>query len=82
MYAYLSGSGIPAWTVDYDQSTVNPITAKEALLAGKATSFTLWFDTLMEADDAGEYLALLQELYVGNISPEEFDKSMAAQLEG
>jgi len=82
MYAYLSGSGIPAWTVDYDQSAVNPITAKEALLASKATSFTLWFDTLMEADDAGEYLALLQELYVGNISPEEFDESMAAQLEG
>jgi raffinose/stachyose/melibiose transport system substrate-binding protein len=81
-YAYLSGSGIPAWTVDYDQSAVNPITAKEALLASKATSFTLWFDTLMEADDAGEYLALLQELYVGNISPKEFDESMAAQLKG
>lgn len=82
MYAYLSGSGIPAWKVDYDDSAVNAITAKEAELAGNATSFTLWFDTLMEADDAGEYLALLQELYVGNISPEEFTGSMADQLEG
>jgi len=82
MYAYLSGSGIPAWKVDYDDSTVNAITAKEAELAGNATSFTLWFDTLMEADDAGEYLANLQELYVGNMTPQEFDEAMAAQLEG
>jgi len=82
MYAYLSGSGIPAWKVDYDDSTVNAITAKEAELAGNATSFTLWFDTLMEADDAGEYLANLQELYVGNMTPKEFDEAMAAQLEG
>ena len=81
-YAYLSGSGIPAWKVDYDDSTVNAITAKEAKLAGNATSFTLWFDTLMEADDAGEYLANLQELYVGNMTPKEFDEAMAAQLEG
>jgi raffinose/stachyose/melibiose transport system substrate-binding protein len=82
MYAYLSGSGIPAWKVDYDESSVNAITAKEAELAANATSFTLWFDTLMEADDAGEYLANLQELYVGNMTPADFDKAMAAQLEG
>ena len=82
MYAYLSGSGIPAWKVDYDESSVNAITAKEAKLAANATSFTLWFDTLMEADDAGEYLADLQELYVGNMTPADFDKAMAAQLEG
>jgi len=35
----------------------------------------------MEAEDAGEYLALLQELYVGNLSPEEFTQAMAEQLE-
>ena len=79
-YAYLSGAGIAAWKVDYDASSVNPITAKVAELAGGATSFTLWFDTLMEADDAGEYLALLQELYVGNISPEDFTAAMGEQL--
>ena len=79
-YAYLSGAGIPAWKVDYDASSVNPITAKVAALAGSATSFTLWFDTLMEADDAGEYLALLQELYVGNITPEDFTAAMGEQL--
>jgi len=80
-YAYLDGAGIPAWEVDYDDSSVNPITAKIAKLANEATSFTLWFDTLMEANDAGEYLSLLQQLYVGEITPQEFVEAMAAQLE-
>lgn len=81
-YAYIDGAGIAAWAVDYDDSAVNPITKKVAEYATGATSFTLWFDTLMDANDAGEYLALLQELYIGNLSPEEFVEAMAAQLEG
>lgn len=80
-YAYLDGAGIPAWQVDYDDSSVNPITKKVAEYASGATSFTLWFDTLMDANDAGEYLALLQELYIGNLTPEEFAEAMASQLE-
>lgn len=80
-YAYLAGAGIPAWKVDYDASSVNPITQKVAGYATQATSFTLWFDTLMAAEDAGEYLALLQELYIGNLSPEEFVEAMSKQLE-
>ena len=80
-YAYLDGAGIPAWQVDYDDSSVNPITKKVADYASNATSFTLWFDTLMDANDAGEYLALLQELYIGNLTPEDFVKAMASQLE-
>lgn len=45
-----------------------------------ATSYMLWWDTTMQADDAQEYLALLQELYVGNITPEEFCEAMNDQL--
>lgn len=78
--AYLAGAGIPAWKVTYDDSAVNPITKKVAEYATGATSFTLWFDTLMDADDSGEYISLLQELYVGNITPEEFTQAMADQL--
>lgn len=81
-YAYLDGAGVAAWQVDYDDSAVNPITKKVAEYATGATSFTLWFDTLMDANDAGEYLALLQELYIGNLTPEEFVEAMATQLEG
>jgi raffinose/stachyose/melibiose transport system substrate-binding protein len=80
-YGYLSGAGVPAWKVDYDDSSVPKLTQQVAAYANGATSFTLWFDTLMESEDAGEYLALLQELYIGSITPEEFQKAMADQLE-
>lgn len=55
-------------------------TAGSRLLPGKATSYTLWFDTLMSSDDAGEYLTLLQSLFAGDLKPEEFAASMDKQL--
>ena len=79
-YSYLDGAGIPAWTVDYDASEVNAMTQKIADYTTNATSFTLWFDTLMSSEDAGEYLALLQQLYIGDLTPEEFVEAMAEQL--
>ncbi len=79
-YAYLSGAGIPAWKVDYDASAVPALTQQVADLAAGATSYTLWFDTLMTSDDAGEYLNLLQSLYAGDLSPEDFTKGMDKQL--
>ncbi len=80
-YSYLDGAGIPAWTVDYDAGEVNDMTQKIADYTTSATSFTLWFDTLMTSEDAGEYLALLQQLYIGDLTPEGFVEAMAAQLE-
>lgn len=80
-YSYLDGAGIPAWKVDYDDSSVNVLTKRVADYAANATSFTLWFDTLLEAEDAGEYLSLLQEFYVGNLTPKEFTEAVAKQLE-
>ena len=79
-YSYLDGAGIPAWTVDYDASSVNGMTQKIAEYTTSATSFTLWFDTLMASENAGEYISLLQQLYIGDLSPEEFVQAMADQL--
>ncbi|SCP94775.1 ABC transporter substrate-binding protein [Anaerobium acetethylicum] len=79
-YAYLDGAGIAAWAKDYDDSGVNVLTKKIADYTADATSFTIWFDTLMDSEDAGEYLALLQELYSGNIDPQGFAEGMDAQL--
>ena len=47
----------------------------------KANSFTLWFDTLLPAEDANKYLELLQQLYSGGITPEDYVKAMADQLD-
>ena len=62
------------------QSAVPALTRQVADIAGKATSYTLWFDTLMSSDDAGEYLTLLQSLFAGDLKPEEFAASMDKQL--
>lgn len=81
-YAYLSGSGVAAWNVDYDAGAVKPLTRKIAGLVHNATSLTLWFDTLMQSENAGVYLDNLQQLYLGNITPQQFTEVMAAQLGG
>ncbi len=79
-YAYLSGSGIAAWNVDYDAGAVKPLTQKIAGLVQNAASLTPWFDTLMQAEDSGVYLEGLQQLYLGGMTPSEFVEAMAAQL--
>ena len=79
-YAFLDGAGIPAWEIDYDISSVNDISSKIADYSKNATSFTLWFDTLMEAEDAAEYLTLLQKLYVDEIDAKAFVEGMDYQL--
>lgn len=79
-YGFLDGAGVPAWTVDYDASSVPALTKQVADYATGATSFTLWFDTLLESENATEYLDLLQQLYIGDLSAEEFQKAMADQL--
>lgn len=79
-YAYLSGTGVPAWKVDYDDSKIPTIPKKVAVLSANATSYTLWFDTLMISDDKEKYLKLLVGLYQGTVSPEELCRQMSIQL--
>ena len=79
-YAFLEGLGIATWTIDYDTSSVTALSAKIADYTKGATSFTLWFDTLMEAEDAAEYLNLLQQLYADEIDAQSFVEGMDKQL--
>lgn len=80
-YGYLDGAAVPIWEKDYDDSEVDRLMRRTAELMEESTTLTIWFNTLLEADDAGEYEALLQELYAGNVTPEEFVKSMSNKLE-
>ncbi|MDR1018119.1 MAG: extracellular solute-binding protein [Lachnospiraceae bacterium] len=79
--AYLEGVAIPAWKIDYDDSKVAGMTKEIAGYTTKAHSFTLWFDTLLQAEDANKYLELLEQLYTGGITPEQYVKAMADQLD-
>lgn len=79
-YAYLSGAGVPAWKVDYDDSAVLPMPKKVALFASNATTFTLWFDTLMTAENKTVYLDQVCGLYMGSVTPEKLCERMSLQL--
>lgn len=80
-YSYLNGAALPAWKVDYDDSAIDPITKEVSEYLANAENCTIFFNTLMAADDAAEYEALLQEFYVGNLTAEEFVELLAEQLE-
>lgn len=77
---YLDGSALPAWKVDYDDSSVPEMIQKLAGLSAEATSYTVWFNVLMTADDTEEYFDLTDQLFVGNISPEDYVASLADYL--
>ncbi len=80
-YSYLSGAGTPAWKVDYNISEVKPLPVRIAQICSGATSFTLWFDTLMVAEDKEVYLKNLPRLFSGEITAKEFIGIMAGTLQ-
>ncbi len=77
---YLDGSALPAWKVNYDDSQVPPMIRKLAAYSAEATSYTVWFNVLMTADDTEEYFDLTDQLFVGNITPEQYVESLADYL--
>ena len=53
---------------------------KLAGYSAEATSYTVWFNVLMTADDTEEYFDLTDQLFVGNITPEQYVQSFADYL--
>ncbi|MCL2864505.1 MAG: extracellular solute-binding protein [Lachnospiraceae bacterium] len=79
-YAYLDGAAVPAWRIDFDDGEISPLGKQIVAYVTNATSLTLWFDIMLEAEHANSYLALLNELFIGTVSPEEFVTKMADAL--
>ena len=62
-YAYLAGSGLPAWTPDYDTSEVKPLVADVADIVAQSDGMVLFGDTAMSADPANTYLDYVSQVY-------------------
>lgn len=77
---YLDGSALPAWKITYDESSVPPMIQKLAGYSAEAASYTVWFNVLMTADDTEEYFDLTDQLFIGNITPEQYVQSFADYL--
>ncbi|MDR1419817.1 MAG: hypothetical protein LBI86_05545 [Treponema sp.] len=73
---YTSGAGLPTWVVKVDESKIDPITKSLVSMTQKAQSYTLWWDSSLEAADAQVYLTNLTALFAKQITPEQFASVM------
>ena len=62
-YGYLAGSGLPAWTPDYDTSSVKPLVSDVAAIVAAADGMVLFGDTALSADPANTYLSYVSLVY-------------------
>jgi raffinose/stachyose/melibiose transport system substrate-binding protein len=73
---YQSGGGLPTWQVTADESRVDPLTRDLVNLLENVDTYTLWWDTLLEGQDAQLYLENLSSLFARQITPEQFAETM------
>lgn len=71
-YGYLDGCGLPAWTPDYDTSSINPLTQAVSEICANASQYVLFGDTAMDADTANIYLDYVAKIYSSEISGQDF----------
>ena len=62
-YGYLAGSGLPAWTPDYDTSAVKKLVADVAKIVAESEGMVLFGDNAMSADPANTYLDYVSQVY-------------------
>ena len=79
-YGYLAGSGLPAWTPDYDISEVKPLVADVAEMVANADGMVLFGDNAMSADPANTYLDYVAMVYGCEINGEEFVEGLTGDL--
>jgi len=79
-YGYLDGCGLPAWTPYYDTSSINPLTNAVSDICANASSYVLFGDTAMSADDATVYLSYVDQVYGCMIDGQGFVDGLAADI--
>ena len=80
-YGYLAGSGLPAWTPDYDTSDVKALVADVAAMVAGADGMVLFGDTAMSADPANTYLDFVSKVYGCEIDGEGFVNGLTGALQ-
>ena len=62
-YGYLAGSGLPAWTPDYDVSEVKDLVNDVAAIVAGADGMVLFGDTAMGGEAKDKYLEYVSQVY-------------------
>ena len=79
-YGYLDGCGLPAWTPNYDTSSINALTQSVAKICENASQYVLFGDTAMSADSAAIYLDYVSKIYSSKINGQEFVDGLVKDL--
>lgn len=79
-YGYLDGNGLPAWTPDYDTSSLNPLTLAVAEIVQNSSENVLFGDNFLTADKANIYLDYVSQIYASVIDGTEFADGLDADL--
>ena len=81
-YSFIdAGSGLPAWTPDYDTSAVNYLTPDVAAMVAAADGMVLFGDTAMSADPANVYLSYVAKVYGCEIDGAGFVEALTNELQ-
>lgn len=80
-YGYLKGNGLPAWTPDYDTSSINELTKTVSEICANASQYVLFGDTAMSAETAETYLEYVAKIYSSEISGQDFVEGLAKDLQ-
>ncbi|MCG8499286.1 MAG: extracellular solute-binding protein [Firmicutes bacterium] len=76
--AYQAGNALPAWKAEVDESKLSPLAVEIANVAKDSTGFVLAWDTFLDPAAADVHKNLVQEIFAGVKTPEEFVKEMQA----
>lgn len=79
-YGYLDGNGLPAWTPDYDTSSVNKMTLAVADIINNSKQTVLFGDGIQTADNANIYLDYVSQIYASAIDGKGFVEGLDKDL--
>ncbi len=80
-YNYLNAVGMPAWTPDYDTSSLSPLLVQIGDLVSSCEGLVLFGDTAMAADPSQIYLEYVSQVYGGEIDGQGFIDGLTNDLQ-
>ncbi len=74
--SFLFGAGLPAWKIDTQGETIDPLVQQMVDLGNNSTGFVLAWDTKLSGEAAEKHKTLVQEVFAGSKTPQQFVDEM------
>ncbi|MBO4324285.1 MAG: extracellular solute-binding protein [Lachnospiraceae bacterium] len=76
-YAYLSGCGVPAWKIDYEEREINYLTKNIAHMVAESDYLVLFGDVAMQPYDVDTYYGQVNSIMFDGIDGATFAQNMS-----